>query len=829
MKLLLPRFRKKALSSIIMLLIFSFALMPVAKGEALYAPTGGATAVGKVIAQVTPSVVAIIGKPATDESDNAPGRYDLAHGTGIIVRADGVIMTNAHVVKNMKNLVAVTAAGKPYSARVTHYDEESDLALLRIDATDLPTATFAKSSNIQVGDSVIAIGTPISFALRNSVTMGIVSGMDRSVNARYQLIQTDAAINPGNSGGPLVNLAGEVIGINTLKYTDIGIDSLGFAIPADTAAYVLDQFLTYGKVKRPYLGIEIAESWEALVGLPAKQPPAVSYVLPDSPAAKAGLQEGDLLLALNGTPIDSLVGLNELLKRYLPGQTITLSVKTNASTKELTLVLGEEEAQGTWETDGEGAYLDSDEGKTQIGDSHNGWSMKYPAGLVTYNDFSGEDSIIFGDAKEEFLITVHVEKQQSADLSSSRLLRKLVSSGQFGTVLERKYVEEAIYPYAKVVGKLQDGSYYQARAFLRGETVYSVALYIENSDISANKAKLGNYLELLGSFKPVFDALDPALKDIAKAQTVRTVTSDYGFTFDIPVAWSESAQAGGLEYANEDYSRSISVTVTSAASGDTLAAWAKRQENLFTSSFASGFRQVGGLKNLKLGDTPALTNTLSYTMGDKWWIDQDVYYIKDKYKYHFILSYSKDTDAAAAKAQIDAIKASIRPDKDLLNGAIGFIQDEDDDTDANRTYTYTNRKYKYELRIPETWQNENTGNTGDIKVAEFSFLGGSLTLEAKPGVKLADILSAEEGEHKKAKAADAGYKYSFAEKILFGGKGRIYQVTAKNKGIPYQMTEYVFAKNGIVYRVELYINDAVRTPENLQRLTKTFDSLKLLD
>jgi S1-C subfamily serine protease len=215
-----------------------------------YAADSGSD-VPKVVSQTSASVVAIIGKPTGTGKAWDKNRYNLAHGTGVIVKSDGVIVTNAHVVKDMHNIVVVISDGKTYTGRTTHMDVESDLALVKIEATGLSAAKLASSSNIQVGETVAAIGTPISFALRNSVTVGIVSGIERSVNSEYQLIQTDAAINPGNSGGALVNMSGEVIGINTLKYTEFGVESLGFAIPMNTVKYVLDHFERYGKVKRP--------------------------------------------------------------------------------------------------------------------------------------------------------------------------------------------------------------------------------------------------------------------------------------------------------------------------------------------------------------------------------------------------------------------------------------------------------------------------------------------------------------------------------------------------------------------------------------------------
>ncbi|WP_052487176.1 S1C family serine protease [Gordoniibacillus kamchatkensis] len=184
-------------------------------------------ALPKVIEKTSPSVVAIIGKPSGAGSEEwKQDRYSLAHGTGVIVKSDGVIVTNAHVVKDMTSIVVVTSDGKSYPGRTTNLDAESDLALVKIDAANLPAATLAASGDLKVGETVAAIGTPISFALRNSVTVGIVSGIDRSVSSEYPLIQTDAAINPGNSGGALVNMRGEVVGINTMKLAQYGVDNL---------------------------------------------------------------------------------------------------------------------------------------------------------------------------------------------------------------------------------------------------------------------------------------------------------------------------------------------------------------------------------------------------------------------------------------------------------------------------------------------------------------------------------------------------------------------------------------------------------------------------
>ncbi|MEK3704902.1 trypsin-like peptidase domain-containing protein [Paenibacillus sp. FSL R7-0198] len=301
----------------------------------------GSEAIPKVIEKVSPSVVGIIGK-STEVQDGATSddRYNLAHGTGVIIRSNGWIVTNAHVVDGLINPVVVTTDGNTYKITKTYSDALSDLALIKINAKSLKPASFAKASQTTVGETVIALGTPISFSLRNSATVGVISGLNRGVEATYRLIQTDTAINPGNSGGPLVNLKGEVVGINSMKFSAVGVESLGFSIPVDTVQYIIDQFFKYGKIKRASLGLQLEESWSAIVGLPTDDPLTITGVL--SPEAKkAKIKEGDVLYSVAGTRVSSVVDINELLKKYLPGQKVKLLMQTDGDIVTRTLVLAD--------------------------------------------------------------------------------------------------------------------------------------------------------------------------------------------------------------------------------------------------------------------------------------------------------------------------------------------------------------------------------------------------------------------------------------------------------------------------------------------------------
>lgn len=310
-----------------------------------------------IIKNITPSVVGIIGKDDSGGNSGPDDRYNLTHGSGIIVKSNGWIVTNAHVIKDLQNAVVVTSDSKTYSVKETYLDEVSDLALIKINATSLKPAKFIPSTGkTVVGEKVVAIGTPISFSLRNSATVGVISGLNREVAAAYRLIQSDTAINPGNSGGPLMNMKGEVLGINSLKYSAVGVENMGFSIPADTVQYIMNQLFKYGEVKHPSLGLELEPSWSTIVGLPTLDPLTVTKVA-SAEALKAGIAEDDVLYSIDGHRVVSLVDINELFKSYSPGTTVRLVMQSDGDIVIRKLVL----TQGDPLLSEEGSGTDGDE------------------------------------------------------------------------------------------------------------------------------------------------------------------------------------------------------------------------------------------------------------------------------------------------------------------------------------------------------------------------------------------------------------------------------------------------------------------------------------
>jgi serine protease Do len=270
-------------------------------------------------------------------------RHALA--TGFIVSTDGTILTNAHVVSAAADVTVKLADRREFKAKVIGADELTDIAVLKIDAKGLPAVKLGDPKSIRVGEWVLAIGSP--FGLENTVTAGIVSATSRSLpdGIYVPFIQTDAAVNPGNSGGPLLNMNGEVIGINSQIYTLTGgYQGLSFAIPIDVAAKVKDELIAHGRVQRGRIGVVIQELTQPLARSFGLEKPAgalVNSVEKNGPAARAGIQPGDVITALNGTKIERSSELPLLVAQAKPGSKVTVEIWRKGARKEVTVTVEE--------------------------------------------------------------------------------------------------------------------------------------------------------------------------------------------------------------------------------------------------------------------------------------------------------------------------------------------------------------------------------------------------------------------------------------------------------------------------------------------------------
>lgn len=290
-------------------------------------------AIAKIVENASPGVVTIVGNyGGNSEMD----KYNnlTAHGSGAVYKSNGYIVTNAHVVKDLKNLTVVFSDGTLMPGKVLCSDETSDLAIVKVDKVGLTPIPFADAETIVSGKTAIAIGTPISLTMRNTVTKGIVCGNGVSVkDSHYKLIQTDTTVNPGNSGGPLLNSRGELIGITSLKYVSTSIENVAFAIPVDTVEYVIRQYEMYGEVKKITFGFELEPSWEAKIGLPTKKGLTVKNSKQD------GIRDGDVVTSLNDIEVHSVTDWNEAVKRSYDGSPMRVRFTRDGAPMEIEINL----------------------------------------------------------------------------------------------------------------------------------------------------------------------------------------------------------------------------------------------------------------------------------------------------------------------------------------------------------------------------------------------------------------------------------------------------------------------------------------------------------
>lgn len=282
-------------------------------------------------------------KPGQPQDEEVPRGV----GSGFIISVDGYVMTNAHVVDGADEVYVTLTDKREFKAKIIGADKRTDVALVKIEGSSLPRLTLGDSSKLRVGEWVIAIGSP--FGLDNTVTAGIVSAKARDTGDYLPLIQTDVAVNPGNSGGPLINMRGEVIGINSQIYSRSGgYMGISFAVPIDEALRVSDQLKASGKVTRGRIGVQIGEVTKDVaesLGLSKAQGALVQRVEPGSPAEKGGLEAGDIILKFNGASIDKSSDLPRLVGSTKPGTRSTVTIWRKGASRDLSLTIVEMEGE----------------------------------------------------------------------------------------------------------------------------------------------------------------------------------------------------------------------------------------------------------------------------------------------------------------------------------------------------------------------------------------------------------------------------------------------------------------------------------------------------
>ena len=278
-----------------------------------------------------------------DTPDSNDPEQNSGVGSGFILSADGYVMTNAHVIDDADTIYVTLTDKREFKAKLIGVDDRTDVAVVKISAANLPTITIGDSNKVRVGEWVVAIGSP--FGLENTVTAGIVSAKGRDTGDYLPFIQTDVAVNPGNSGGPLINMQGEVIGINSQIYSRTGgFMGISFAIPIDEAMRVADQLKASGKVVRGRIAVAIGEVTKDVadsLGLPKAQGALVSSVEPGGPADKAGVQPGDIILKFNGHSVDTATDLPRMVGDTKPGTKSTITIWRKGQTRDLPVTIAE--------------------------------------------------------------------------------------------------------------------------------------------------------------------------------------------------------------------------------------------------------------------------------------------------------------------------------------------------------------------------------------------------------------------------------------------------------------------------------------------------------
>ncbi|GAB7080652.1 DegQ family serine endoprotease [Megalodesulfovibrio paquesii] len=335
-----------------------------------------------------------------------PGRSrpQRSLGSGFLISDDGLIVTNNHVIAEADIIKVTLFDEKTYNAKVIGRDEETDLALLKIDAKkNLPHLSFADSDKARIGDWVVAIGNP--FGLQHSVTAGIISAKGRSLGSGPydNYIQTDASINPGNSGGPLINLEGDVVGINTAILASG--QGLGFAVPSNMARSVIEQLQSGKAVRRGWLGVtiqDVDENTAKALGLDDAGGALVANVMPGEPADKAGLKAGDVILSINGEQVLDTADLLRRIALVQPGKSATLNVWTDGKSREIRVTVGERSKDKL-------AQMDEDGSPDATGDA-----TKSALGL-SLRRFSREEARQLGLREPKGLLVEEVEPDSAAD------------------------------------------------------------------------------------------------------------------------------------------------------------------------------------------------------------------------------------------------------------------------------------------------------------------------------------------------------------------------------------------------------------------------------
>jgi hypothetical protein len=472
-------------------------------------------------------------------------------------------------------------------------------------------------------------------------------------------------------------------------------------------------------------------------------------------------------------------------------------------------------------SNGDGTSINKDEGKTKIGDSHWGWTIAYPTGLVQdYQSFNGND-IYFMDANGEYSLEVFIDAGQP-NLKESGLLSELSEYVYGSTVLDKRLVKNPGEPtYAKIVSKSSYGEgYYEDRAYLKNGILYVVSFQVMDPVNYKNASKSAVYNDLLNSFTPSFDPRDMTVKNVSRVKDgfIRHADEDYGITLDLPVGWATGYS--GLNFYSVDDNFELVFTMTSLEKGQTISSWVDSHKERFTQEYLPAYREIVDLPSLRVDGTPARAVIWSSSLGGGWSDTYDVYLIKGNYKYNFSFMYDK-ANREMDRSTIERIVKSIDIDESVAEEMFGYLEDEYA-VDMWEKERFVSDKNGYTIEVPAFWKEE-----GDGEDLHYVYTGGSLMITTRKDAEVSEwynmTVSLIENYKKHDKtiavleSTNDMFKGELAKKLVYQGDD--------GSGNLLQSTIYMFKKNGIVYGLEHAEYASGKTEENKKRLADAMESL----
>ncbi|MDF2652443.1 MAG: hypothetical protein K0Q73_8248 [Paenibacillus sp.] len=492
-------------------------------------------------------------------------------------------------------------------------------------------------------------------------------------------------------------------------------------------------------------------------------------------------------------------------------------VKFDSATSKITITGTKSPEAGKVDID-----IDSDTGKTRIGNSYYNWSMQYPTGLIKDKQNFRENSILFKDAKEEYSLIVTVEEDQDT-LSKDGLLKFLATNIK-DTIQERRYVDDAKNPYALVVSKT-DKIVSESRAYQADDRIY-IVVFIVKEELYNNVEKNKIYKEFINSFTPNFDKTDKSLKDLSTvSEGFRPYTNDeFGVTLQIPAEWIMVKTSEWLSFGQKDGSEGLSIRVSSVVEGDTLDAWVKREVQYTDEEYVTGFTKTEKPIDLTVSGQKAKLWKYSARLSEQWTNLYGLYSFKDNLKFEMNFTFKKSEDhSALVERIIKDIKIHEKP-----SSTRGFIQDDRDFIDRAKTSVVSFKKLKFSLSVPDYWIKVDTEDEEEVRYSSHS---GTLSIHTVDNVSLEQVKKSVDMAMKKMESSLLDFKLTSSTTESFAGvTATKYMYTASTPdGAGYNMISYVFGKNNKVYIIDRMTYQATSTELNKKMYEDALKSFVILD